>query len=334
MTYDISGQGIAVAGNTSGRRRRVRERLRRAKNPVLLISCLLALGLGALMWLIGAHKAADICWISGTVIAWLAATEDVVTALRKGRFGVDMIAWLALIGTVLVGEYLAGALIGVMLATGAALDAAAERRAAKDLHALLDRAPRTARRRLGESIEVVPLDAVAAGDILLVGPGEVVPVDGWLTADTAELDESALTGEPLTVTRGHGELLRSGIVNAGTAFELRARASARDSTYAGIVALAQHAASERAPMVRVADRVAAWFLPLALVVAGAAWVFSGSAVRAVGVLVVATPCPLLLAVPVAIVSGLSRASRLGVVIRDGGALENLGYATTLVMDKT
>ncbi|WP_209898821.1 heavy metal translocating P-type ATPase [Nocardia goodfellowii] len=323
-----------MADNTSGRLRRVQERLQRAKPPVLLISCLLMLGLGGLMWLIEAHDAADIFWIAGTVIAWLAATEEVVTALRKGRFGVDMIAWLALIGTLLVGEYLAGALIGVMLATGAALDAAAERRAAKDLHALLDRAPRTARRRLGESIEVVPLDAVAAGDILLVGPGEVVPVDGWLTADTAELDESALTGEPLTVTRGHGELLRSGIVNAGPAFELRARASARDSTYAGIVALAQHAASERAPMVRVADRIAAWFLPLALVAAGAAWVFSGSAVRAVAVLVVATPCPLLLAVPVAIVSGLSRASRLGVVIRDGGALENLGYATTLVMDKT
>ena len=151
---------------------------------------------------------------------------------------------------------------------------------------------------------------------------------------SAVLDESVLTGEPLQVERGVGEPVRSGVVNAGSAFELRATATAEDSTYAGIVRLAQQAGAENAPIVRLADRYAAWFLPLALLLAGAAWLASGSAVRAVAVLVVATPCPLLLAAPVAIVSGLSRASRAGVVIRSGGALENLGHATTLVMDKT
>ena len=158
---------------------------------------------------------------------------------------------------------------------------------------------------------MIPLAEVAVDDLLVVGPGEVVPVDGRIVDVVAVLDESVLTGEPLQVERGVGEPVRSGVVNAGSAFELRATATAEDSTYAGIVRLAQQAGAENAPIVRLADRYAAWFLPLALLLAGAAWLASGSAVRAVAVLVVATPCPLLLAAPVAIVSGLSRASRPG-----------------------
>jgi heavy metal translocating P-type ATPase len=247
---------------------------------------------------------------------------------------VDLLAVLSLVGTLWVGEYVAGALIAVMLSTGRALDAAAQRRASHDLRALLERAPRSARRRIGDTVTVIPLGDVAVGDVLVVGPGELVPVDGRIQGAVAVLDESALTGEPVQVERGTGEPVRSGVVNAATAFEIRATATAENSTYAGIVRLAQQAAAESAPIVRLADRYAAGFLPLALVVAGAAWSASGSLVRAVAVLVVATPCPLLLAAPVAIVSGLSRASRHGVVVRSGGALENLGHATTLVMDKT
>jgi heavy metal translocating P-type ATPase len=247
---------------------------------------------------------------------------------------VDLIAVLALVGTLLVGEYVAGALIAVMLSTGRALDAAAARRASHDLRALLEHAPRFARRRIGDEVTVIPLAEVAVEDLLVVGPGEVVPVDGRIEGTVAVLDESVLTGEPLQVERAVGEPVRSGVVNAGTAFEIRATATAEESTYAGIVRLAEQAGAESAPIVRLADRYAAWFLPLAVVLAGVAWLASGSAVRAVAVLVVATPCPLLLAAPVAIVSGLSRASRQGVVIRSGGALENLGHATTLVMDKT
>lgn len=159
-------------------------------------------------------------------------------------------------------------------------------------------------------------------------------MDGRVEGTAADLDESVLTGESLSVGRPAGDTVRSGVVNAGGAFELRATATEQDSTYAGIVRLARQAGAESAPVVRLADRYAAWFLPLTLAVAGTAWLLSGSAVRAVAVLVVATPCPLLLAAPVAIVSGLSRASRLGVVMRDGGALENLGRARTLLLDKT
>ena len=304
------------------------------REPLLLLGMTTALTAGGVAWLTGSPAIADLCWLAGTVLALLPALWWVLAGLRHRQFGVDIIAVLSLLGTLVVGEYLAGVLIGVMLATGRVLDAAASRRAARDLHALLDRAPRTARRRRGETIEVVPLDDVISGDVLAVGPGEIVPVDGRLASKVAELDESALTGESLPVSMLAGQALRSGTVNAGSAFEIEAQRTAADSTFAGIVRLAGEAAAEKAPFVRLADRLAAWFVPLTLVVASTAWAVTGSLTRGVAVLVVATPCPLLLAVPVAIVSGLSRSSRIGVVFRDGAALENLGYATTLVLDKT
>ena len=323
-----------VTGGTGPGSVRGIARLRPLIEPVLVVLTVGALAAGGIAWLTGWREVADGCWIAGTVLAVLPALVWVAVALRRGRLGVDVIAVLALVGTLLVHEYLAGALIAVMLAGGRALDAAATRRASHDLRALLERAPRFARRRDGTQVSVIPLADVVVDDLLIVGPGEVVPVDGRVVDVVAVLDESVLTGEPLQAERGVGELVRSGVVNAGNAFELRATATAEDSTYAGIVRLAQQAGAENAPIVRLADRYAAWFLPLALLLAGGAWLASGSAVRAVAVLVVATPCPLLLAAPVAIVSGLSRASRAGVIIRGGGALENLGHATTLVMDKT
>lgn len=314
--------------------RKVLSPLRRYVEPALTVVTVGALAVGGFAWLVGNQRLADASWLTGTVVALIPAVWWVAVALRHGRAGVDLIAVLSLLGTLLVGEYLAGAVIAVMLAGGRALEAAAERRATHDLRALLAHAPGFARRRVGSVVTAVPLGDVNVDDLLVVGTGEVVPVDGRLTETVAVLDESVLTGEPLQVERVVGEVVRSGAVNAGAAFELRAVASAADSTYAGIVRLAQQAGAESAPIVRLADRLAAWFLPLTVVTAGAAWVLSGSAVRAVAVLVVATPCPLLLAAPVAIVSGLSRASRRGVVIRSGGALENLGNATTLVLDKT
>ncbi len=320
--------------DTGAAARDLSARLARWVEPILVAVTLGALAAGGIAWLAGAHRVADGCWIAGTVVAVIPAVVWVLAALRRGRVGVDLIAVLSLIGTLLVGEYLAGALIAVMLAGGRALEAAAERRASHDLRALLEHAPRFARRRVGSAVSVVTLDEVAVDDLLVVGPGEVVPVDGRVAGAVAVLDESVLTGEPLQVERGVGEPVRSGVVNAGSAFEIHATATAADSTYAQIVRLATQAGAESAPVVRLADRYAAWFLPLTVLVAGAAWLASGSPVRAVAVLVVATPCPLLLAAPVAIVSGLSRASRHGVVIRSGGALENLGRATTLVMDKT
>ncbi|MFC9926555.1 heavy metal translocating P-type ATPase [Streptomyces sp. NPDC127190] len=302
--------------------------------PVLLAVTTAALAAGGLAWLTGAGGLADLLWGLGTLSAVVPAAGWVLAALRQGHAGVDLIAVLALVGTLAVHEYLAGALIALMLATGRTLESAAQRRASHDLRALLEHAPRTARRRTAAGVATVPLAEIAAGDLLVVGPGEVVPVDGRVASAAAVLDESVLTGESVQVERPLDERVRSGVVNAGAAFELRATTTEEDSTYAGIVRLARQAGAESAPVVRLADRYAAWFLPLSLAVAALAWLVSGSAVRAVAVLVVATPCPLLLAAPVAIVSGLSRASRLGVVIRDGGALERLGRARTLLLDKT
>lgn len=293
-----------------------------------------ALLLGVAAWSLGHGDWAAWCWGAGTVVAIIPALAQMIDALRRGRAGVDLIAVLALAGTLAVEEYLAGALIAIMLATGQTLESAAQRRASRELHALLDRAPRFAHRQTEDGIETVAADEVAVGDTLLVNHGDSVPVDGLLEVSGAALDESALTGEPMRVDREVGEHVRSGVINVGPAFELRATATAADSTYAGIVRLAREAGAERAEVVRLADRYAMWFLPAALLLAGGAWIGTGSPVAAVAVLVVATPCPLLLAVPIALVSGLSRASRFGVVIRDGAALENLARASTLMLDKT
>jgi heavy metal translocating P-type ATPase len=256
----------------------------------------------------------------------------VAAALWRRRLGVDLIALLALVGALAVGEALAGAVIGVMVASGRTLELWAAGRARRELHGLLQRAPRFARRQRGGVLETIPAEEVTPGDLLIVGPGELVPVDGTLLG-TAVLDESALTGESVPVERTPGEQARSGVVNAASPFELRATTSSADSTYAGIVRLVSEAQASEAPFVRLADRYAVWFLCLTLVAAAAAWV-AADAARAVAVLVVATPCPLILAAPVALVSGVSRAARRGIVVKGGGVLERLARCTTLLLDKT
>ncbi|EID56128.1 heavy metal translocating P-type ATPase [Saccharomonospora xinjiangensis] len=272
-------------------------------------------------------------WAAATAGALVPSVARVVADLRRRRYGADLLAVLALVGTLAVGEYLAGAVVALMVATGQVLEAAAAKRAARDLSGLLTRAPHHAHRRTDGELVTVPVEEVAVGDELVVLPGEIVPVDGVLRGEGV-FDESALTGEPEPVVRPKGDRLRSGTVNAGAAVDLATAATVADSTYAGIIRLAEQAAAERAPIARLADRVAGWFLPLALVIAGVAWLAAGDAVTAVAVLVTATPCPLLLAVPIAVTGGMSRTSRAGIVVRDGAALELLGHTTTLLLDKT
>jgi len=306
----------------------------RRRSAVLLLGVTAgALAAGGLAWLAGAHGVADGCWLASAGFGLAYALWSAADAIRRGRLGVDVIALLALAGAVAVREFLAAAVISVMLASGRALEAWAAQRARQDLSALLDRAPRTARRYRDGSVEIVPLDDVAAGDMLLVASGDVVPVDGTVASDAVVLDESALTGEARPVERVRGDRVRSGVVNAGGPFDLRASDTAADSTYAGIIRLVSAAAESQAPFVRLADRYAMWFLPLTLAVAGAGWALGGPS-RAVAVLVVATPCPLILAAPVALVSGLSAAARRGVVVKSGGVLERLAQCTTLIFDKT
>ena len=270
-----------------------------------------------------------------TALAGLTSvTVSLLRGLRHGKAGVDVIALLAIAGAVALGEYLAGGVISVMLASGWALEDYASARAERELTALLERTPRVVHRYEGGTVVSVSPQDVIPGDLLVVKPGEVVPVDGTVMSDLAILDEASLTGEAEPVQRPAGERVRSGVVNAGPPFDLVAVTTAAQSTYAGIVRLVAEGQKAKAPFVRLADRYALVFIPATLVIAGSAWLVSGDPVRAVAVLVVATPCPLILAAPIAIVSGISRAARRGVIIKGGGALETLARARVLLFDKT
>jgi heavy metal translocating P-type ATPase len=313
--------------------RRTREWLGRRAALLLLVVSASGLAVGGLAYLAGAGMVAKAAWLATAALGLGYALWSAADSLLRGRLGVDVIALLAVGGAVAVGELLAAAVISVMLTSGRFLEAWAAERARHDLSALLARAPRTARRYRGGSLETVPLEEVEVGDVLLVAPGDVLPVDGIVGPGVAVLDESALTGEAMPAEHEPGEAVRSGALNVGGPFGLRATTSAADSTYAGIVRLVSEAERSQAPFVRLADRYAMWFLPLTLAVAGVAWAVGG-AERAVAVLVVATPCPLILAAPVALVSGLSAAARRGVVVKSGGVLERLARCTTLVLDKT
>jgi heavy metal translocating P-type ATPase len=292
------------------------------------------LAVGGVAALAGADDLASACWLATTLLGVVLALAWVVLAVRRGRLGVDLIALAALIGTIFVNQFLAGAVITVMLTTGRALEAWAAGRAERELGALLEHRPGVAHRYEQGQLLDCPPDTIAIGDVLLVQPGEVVPVDGTLRTGPVVLDESALTGEALPVRREAADAVRSGVVNAGGPFDLIATTTSSDSTYAGIVRLVEEASASTSPFVRLADRYAVAFLAVSFATAGLAWLVSGDAVRAVAVLVVATPCPLILAAPVAIVAGLSRCARRGVVVKGGGALEALAQADVLLFDKT
>jgi len=290
---------------------------------------------GGACHLLDAPTAGDAVWTVTLVATIVPLAWTVLRALAHGDLGVDVIALLAMAGALAGGELLAGSVVAVMLTGGNALEAYADGRARRELTALLKRAPQVARRRdaAGEWQEV-SVDDVRPGDVMLVRAGELVPVDGTLLSERAAIDASAVTGESLPVAQSRGDGLRSGTANAGEPFELRATRNAAESSYAALVRLVEQAQAEKPPFTRMADRYAGIFLPVTVALAGAAWAISGEAIRALAVLVVATPCPLILAAPIALVAGLSRASSAGIVLKGGTALEQLGAARTVLLDKT
>lgn len=332
----VTGPDLSESARQTKGGRQMIERRRAWESRVdlmLLVVAVALLAAGALAWQLDAQAVHTVSWTAGTLVGIVLSTGMMIRSVRQGRVGVDVIALLALIGALLVGEPFAGSMITVMLVTGRLLESRASARAQRDLSLLVQRAPRTARRvRDGQTAEVA-LSDVRQGDQLVVGPGEIIPVDGHLLASTV-LDESSLTGEALPVDRQAGETVRSGAVNAGSAVGMTATTDASSSTYALIIRLVEQAQATTAPFVRSADRIALVFVPFALLLAGAAWLISGDPVMAVAVLVVATPCPLILAAPIAIMSGLSRAARVGVVVKGGDALERLAAGRTLLLDKT
>ena len=307
--------------------------MRERREILEFVAATALLGCGVVAFAFGRDGLAQGLWAAAAVLGVVISAVSMWAAIRRRQPSVDIIALLALAGALAVGEPFAGAVVAVMLTTGMLLEARAAARARRELSLLVARTPRTARLQVGEKLVEVDVGEVKRGDRLLVGTGEVVPVDGRLVRP-AVLDESALTGEPLPIERPAGDDVRSGVVNAGAPAELIATAAAAESTYAGVLRMVEQAQAASAPFVRVADRVAIYFVPFTLLLAGLAWLVSADPVRAVAVLVVATPCPLLLAAPIAIMSGLSRASKIGVIIKGGGALERLANGRVLLFDKT
>ena len=277
---------------------------------------------------------ADRIWIAGVVPALAALAVEIVRSIGRGEVGLDIVAALSMTAALVFGETLAAAVVAVMYAGGTFLESFAEGRARREMHDLLSRVPRTATRHRNGGLEEVPLDAIAPGDRLLIRRGDVAPVDGTVASDAAFLDTSALTGESLPARLARGADVMSGSTNAGEAFDLLATREAKHSTYAGIVRLVEEAQASKAPMSRLADRWSLGFLAVTVAIAFAAWWFTGDPIRAVAVLVVATPCPLILAVPVALVAGLSRAAHFGVLIKGAGPLETMARIRTLILDKT
>lgn len=292
-------------------------------------------GLAGLLELAGPAGSAQLVISSFAAAIVVVTARGMVADLRAGLYGVDMLAVLAVSATVLVGEYWAALVVCLMLSGGEALEDYANGRARRELSNLLAAAPRVAHRSAPDgALTDVPVGDVSPGDEVWVRPGEVVPVDGVLLSEAAVLDESSLSGESLPVEHRRGDTVLSGSVNGGAAARVRATATAAGSQYQAIVELVKQAQASRAPFVRLADRVAVPFTAVALVLAGAAWALSGEAARFAEVLVVATPCPLIIAAPVAFMSGMSRAARKGIIVKSAGTLEQLSRVRTVAFDKT
>jgi heavy metal translocating P-type ATPase len=300
----------------------------------LVSIAIVGLAAGILAYVVGRPGFADLCWTLATVPVVTGLAVSIVRDFLAGRFGVDAVALVSMSAAILLGQPLAGAVVALMYSGGNVLEDIAIARAAHDLRSLVDRAPRVAHRRVNEGIEDVPIGGVAVDDRLLVRAGEVVPVDGIVTSDTATIDESALTGEPIPVVKTKGAAIFSGSLNTGETFEMTASSVAGESTYAGIVRLVTAAQTAKAPFVRLADRYALVFLPVTLALAFIAWLISGDLIRSLAVLVAATPCPLILAAPVAFIAGVAQSARRGILVKGGGPLEALARAHTVLFDKT
>lgn len=306
----------------------------------MALAVVAGLALGGALYALGRPAAGGLAWAATTVVALVPLVWGTLRQLLRGRTGVDAIALLAMAVSLALGEYLAGAVVALMMAGGEWLESLADRRARSELSHLVERQPRSVERYEpgagagGERLVTRPVEALAPGQAFLVRPGEVVAIDGVVEGERAVIDTSALTGEARPRLFEPGEKVDSGTVNAGGPIRLRAVTTVRESTYAGIVRLVEQAQATKAPLVRLADRYAGIFLPVTLLVAGGAWALSGDPVRALAVLVVATPCPLILATPIALMGGISRAAAAGVVIKGGGVLEVLARADRLLLDKT
>jgi heavy metal translocating P-type ATPase len=283
---------------------------------------------------LGAPGFQGLIWGAAAGLVLAALLAEIASSLARGEVGLDMVAGLSILAALFFGETLAAGVVALMYAGGQLLEDYAANRARADMRALLARVPKTALRYDDGHLAEVAIDAIRPGDRLLIRQGDIVPVDGRLTSGKALLDMAALTGESVPVRSLEGQAVQSGARSLDTAFDMEADKPASESTYAGIVRLVEAAQAAKAPMVRLADRYAVAFLAVTVAMAGGTWLLTGDHIRMLAVLVSATPCPLILAVPVAIISGMGKAARRGVLMKGGPVLETMARATTLVIDKT
>jgi heavy metal translocating P-type ATPase len=303
-------------------------------NYFLVGATLLSLAIGLTLQYLGSEVSGQVAFGVGASIGLYLSSWLLIRAIKNREMGSDALALISILATMLTGEWLAASVVSVMLASGRALETWAEGRAQNQLKALLDRAPRVAHViRADSEIIDIGINEVQVGDRLLVRSGEVVPIDGTLV-NAGTFDESALTGEPLPVYRAAQEAVQSGVLNSDGQVELITTATSANSTYSNLIRLVQQAQANTANGVRVANRWAVAFVPFAIGLSLLTWVITGDLSTAVAVIVAATPCPLILAVPVAVISGMSRAAGLGAIIKGGAALEQLARAKTVLLDKT
>jgi len=299
----------------------------------LLYSSTTALALG-LIFKYFLNISADIPWAIGGFIGLIPSIKWVLDELKDKQMGSDVLAIFSIVGALAIREFFAAAVISFMLASGRALESWAEGRADFALKSLIDRMPKLANRitKTGQ-LEVIKIEDVEINNRLLVKSGEIVPVDG-IAQETCYLDQSALTGEPMPVLLEKEGSVISGTINAGNAFEMIASGNVSQSTYSGIVTMVRNSRAQSSPNIRLANKWALRFVPITMAMAALTFLLTGDATRTVAVLVVATPCPLILAVPIALVSGMSRATKSGAVIKGGAVLEKLSRAEIVLLDKT
>ena len=304
--------------------------------PLMLPGAAVAFVLaGAAVHLVAGDPWSKATWFGGLVLTGAPIVWRTIRKVVGGHFATDVVAMLAVVGAVALGQPLAGLIVVVMQSGGEALERFAEGRASRAVRKLEEDAPRIAHRiNSGQRGDDIPVDDIRVGDMLLVRPGDMLPCDCVVVAGESHVDESRLTGEPLPATARAGVDLMSGSLNLDGAITVKATALSRESQYARIVELVRSAAAHKAPLQRLADRYAVWFTPITLVVCAVAWILSGESARALAVLVVATPCPLILATPIAIIGGINRAASRQIVIRTGAALEKLSDVRVAVFDKT
>lgn len=322
------------AQNKNKRVLRPRRFLRIIKTYPLPSFAFVGLMAGVFLFFSAMGDLADYVWYATLILGGIPIVYGTIRKMLSGKFAADIVAMLAIIVSILLHQSFAGAVIVMMQSGGEALEKYGFRRASSSLEALMARAPKTARRKMGSNIEEIPASKVQVGDILIIRHGDLIPVDGTITSGEPHIDESALTGEPMPVKKKAGDRVLSGSINASEAFEMRTDRVSRESEYAKIVELVKEAQTRKPPIQRLADRYAIWFTPLTLAVSGVGFLITMKVSTVLAVLVVATPCPLIIAVPIAVLAAINKASKKGIIVKSGAAMEQIGSVKEVFFDKT